>query len=98
MVSLMLTTTSGYPGLLFVGSERPFVTGVVPQVGGGFFSVLPADLLTSRMAAGEFRIENRRIVSGSQPAQQGKIVAREPRLAQAAPVNSEAFTIDQPIA
>lgn len=40
-IAPVLTTTSGYPGNLFVGQQRNFVTGVVPVVGpgGGFFYV-----------------------------------------------------------
>jgi hypothetical protein len=84
-VAPVLTTTNGYPGFLFDGIQRPFVTGVMPQVGGaGFFSV-PSDPLTSRMAAGEFRMENRRVVvPGVEPAPQIKNVDKQPRAVPAA--------------
>lgn len=57
-----LTTTNGFPGLLFIGTERPFVTGVIPQVGGAGFASVATDPLTARLAAGEFRMEQRRVV------------------------------------
>ncbi|MBS0206037.1 MAG: hypothetical protein JSS49_24355 [Planctomycetes bacterium] len=60
----VLTTTSGFPGYMFIGRDRPFVTGVAPVVGGGggFASVPPMGPLTSRMATGQLRTENGRIV------------------------------------
>jgi hypothetical protein len=63
-VTPMLTTTSGYPGYLFIGSERPFVTGVVPVVGGGggFANVPAMGPLASRVATGQLKTEQGRIV------------------------------------
>lgn len=62
-VTPMLTTTNGYPGSLFIGSERPFVTGVVPVVGGGGFANVPAmGPLASRVATGQLKTEQGRIV------------------------------------
>lgn len=60
----ILTTTNGYPGYIFVGRDRPFVTGVVPVVGGGggFASVAPMGPLQARMATGQLRTERGRIV------------------------------------
>lgn len=63
----MLTTTNGFPGFLFVGSERPFVTGVSPVVGTGFASVPPMGPLAARVATGQLRVDGGRIV-GPQPA------------------------------
>lgn len=62
----VLTTTNGFPGYLFIGSERPFVTGVVPVVGGGFASVPPMGPLASRVATGQLRTEQGRIVRPEQ--------------------------------
>lgn len=59
----VLTTTNGFPGYMFMGSERPFVTGVSPVVGGGFASVPPMSPLTARMATGQLRTEGGRIVN-----------------------------------
>lgn len=87
MAAPVLTTTNGVPGAIFFGSSQPFVTGIAPQVGtAGFFSVPPSvDPLTARMAAGEFRIENRRVVSGVQPpAIPGRVVV-QPEVETVAP-------------
>lgn len=71
----VLTTTSGFPGSMFIGRDRPFVTGLVPVVGGGggFASVPPMGPLTARMATGQLRTENGRIAldaDGIPPAPQ----------------------------
>lgn len=63
----MLTTTNGYPGYLFIGTERPFVTGVVPVVGGGVANVPATNFaatgpLASRVATGQLKAEQGRIV------------------------------------
>ena len=66
-ISPVLTTTNGYPGYLFIGSQRPFVTGIVPVVGGGggFASVPPMSPpigpLALRMATGQLRTEHGRL-------------------------------------
>lgn len=57
----VLMTTNGYPGSLFIGSQRPFVTGVAPVVAGGAGPVAPVGPLVSRMAAGEFRIDSGKV-------------------------------------
>lgn len=58
----MLTTTSGYPGSLFIGTVRPFVVGAAPVVGaGGFGNVAPAGPLAQRIATGELRVDQGRI-------------------------------------
>jgi hypothetical protein len=62
-VTPMLTTTNGYPGYLFIGSERPFVTGVVPVVGGGFANVPAIGPLASRVATGQLKTVQGRIVA-----------------------------------
>lgn len=66
----VLTTTSGYPGYIFVGRDRPFVTGVAPVVGGGFASVPPVGPLQARMATGQLRTEQGRIVPPEIPLDQ----------------------------
>lgn len=58
----VLTTTNGYPGYLFVGRSRPFVTGVSPLVGGGFGSVPPMSRIANQMATGQLRTEHGQIV------------------------------------
>lgn len=59
----MLTTTSGYPGSLFIGTVRPFVVGAAPVVGaGGFGNVAPAGPLAERIATGQLRVEEGRVV------------------------------------
>jgi hypothetical protein len=65
-VTPVLTTTNGYPGSLFVGSTRPFVTGLTPVVGGGFANVPPAIVpplgpLASRVATGQLRMDRGRL-------------------------------------
>jgi hypothetical protein len=40
-IAPVLTLTNGQPGHLFIGSQRPFVTGVVPIVGAGAVGYLP---------------------------------------------------------
>lgn len=61
-VTPMLTTTDGYPGYLFIGSQRPFVTGVTPVVGGGVgFTNVPSGPLSSRVATGQLRLDQGRI-------------------------------------
>ncbi len=62
-VTPMLTTTNGYPGSIFIGSQRPFVTGIVPQVGGGFASIPPMGPLTAKMATGQLRMDQGRIAA-----------------------------------
>lgn len=54
----VLTTTNGFPSDLFAGTERPFVTGIVPVVDGGFAGLNPVGPLQSRVAAGELRLES----------------------------------------
>lgn len=58
----VLTTTNGFPGYLFIGTERPFVTGVTPVVGSGFASVPPMGPLAARVATGELRLDGGRIM------------------------------------
>ena len=64
-VTPFITTTNGYPGYIFIGSQRPFVTGVAPVVGGGFASLPPAGPpigpLALRMATGQLQTSNGRI-------------------------------------
>ncbi|HEY4260558.1 MAG TPA: hypothetical protein VGM98_10365 [Schlesneria sp.] len=70
-VTPMLTTTNGFPGYLFIGSERPFVTGVVPVVGGGFANVPAMGPLAARVATGQLKAEQGRlVVPKSEPAVQ----------------------------
>lgn len=62
----VLTTTNGFPGYLFVGSERPFVTGVSPIVGGnggGFASVPPMGPLQAKMATGQLRFDGNKVAA-----------------------------------
>lgn len=58
----VLTTTNGFPGYLFIGTERSFVTGVTPVVGSGFASVPPMGPLAARVATGELRLDGGRIM------------------------------------
>ena len=64
-VTPFITTTNGYPGYMFIGSQRPFVTGVAPVVGGGFAGLPPAGPpigpLALRMATGQLQTSNGRI-------------------------------------
>jgi len=60
-VTPMLTTTNGFPGYLFIGSERPFVTGIAPVVGGGLPNVPPTGPLAARVATGQLRVDGGRI-------------------------------------
>lgn len=60
-VTPVLTTTNGYPGSLFVGRTRPFVTGLIPVVGGGFANVPPMGPLESRVATGQLRMDRGRL-------------------------------------
>lgn len=56
----VLTVTNGYPGAMFIGRSRPFVTGLVPVVGGGFANVPPMGPLQTRIATGELRTSRNR--------------------------------------
>lgn len=58
-VAPKLTLTNGVPGSLFIGTQRPFVTGVVPIVGPGvgFFSVPPSQpTIAARVLSGELAL------------------------------------------
>lgn len=86
----MLTTTSGHPGSLFIGSVRPFVVGVSPIVGTGFGNAGAVGPLAQRIANGELMLDNGKIRSSIPdepwvpPAPQPPNVVRElavPRMA-----------------
>lgn len=62
----VLTTTNGFPGYLFIGTERPFVRGVTPVVGSGFASVPPMGPLAARVATGQLRVDGGRIMTPTQ--------------------------------
>ena len=65
-----LTTSSGFPGSLFIGREVPFVTGVVPINGNGningnglgFGGMAPLSPLQAKIATGQIRAEEGKIV------------------------------------
>lgn len=60
----VLTTTSGYPGSIFAGTVRPFVTGMVPVVGAaGAGAGFPVGPLAQRISTGELPLEQGRIVT-----------------------------------
>lgn len=64
-VTPFLTTTNGYPGSLFIGSQRPFVTGFVPNVGGGFASIPPPGPPMGPLAL--------RVATGQLPTEKGSL-------------------------
>jgi hypothetical protein len=104
-VTPMLTTTNGYPGYLFIGSERPFVTGVVPGVGGGFANVPAMGPLASRVATGQLKTEQGRIVVPKDeqaiqaPLRQGNVARGEippaPRPAEVATSSNQQLSAAQ---
>lgn len=67
----MLTGINGYPNSLTFGTQRPFVTGLVPVLGSGALSPLrppfedlgPANTVAGRLRRGEFQMRNGRVIA-----------------------------------
>ncbi len=67
----MITGINGYPNSLTIGTQRPFVTGLVPVLGSGALSPLrppfedlgPANTVAGRLQRGEFQMRNGRVIA-----------------------------------
>ena len=93
-VTPVLTTTDGFPGSLFIGSQRPFVTGVVPVVGGGFASVPPMGPLAAKVATGQLRLDRGRIAG---PALDATGIPPSPQRQPEAGVRGLARVVEVPV-
>lgn len=60
-ITPVLTSTNGYPAGMFIGSTRPFVTGVAPVVAGGSGPMAPVGPLVSRLQTGQLHWDEGRL-------------------------------------